>query len=104
MQIIDLNKYAEFKKEDKVLKLLHDSPSWRIISFNFEAGQELPVHSHDVDSEVAILVLEGEGYFTDGEKEWEAKPGSMLISRVSEPHGVKAKTRMRVLVLIAPPI
>lgn len=104
MQIVDLNEYAVFKKEERVLKLLHDSPSWRIISFNFEAGQELPVHSHDVDSEVMILVLEGEGYFTDGKQEIEAKPGSMLISKVSQPHGVKAKTRMRVLVAIAPPI
>jgi quercetin dioxygenase-like cupin family protein len=104
MQVIDLSEYAQFKEEGHVLKLLHDSPSWRIINFNFEAGQELPVHSHDVDSEVMILVLAGEGYFTDGEREVEAKPGSMLISKVSEPHGVKAKTRMRVLVAIAPPI
>ncbi|GBE55408.1 MAG TPA: cupin domain-containing protein [Euryarchaeota archaeon] len=104
MQIINLDEYAQFREDRYNLRLLHDSPGWRIINFNFEAGQELPVHSHDVESEVMILVLAGEGYFTGGESEVEVRPGSMLISKVSEPHGIKATTRMRVLVAIAPPI
>ena len=104
MQIINLDEYAQFRKDGYNLRLLHDSPNWRIMNFNFEAGQELPVHSHDVESEVMILVLAGEGYFTGGESEIEAKSGSMLISKVYEPHGIKATTRMRVLVAIAPPI
>jgi quercetin dioxygenase-like cupin family protein len=33
-----------------------------------------------------------------------AKPGNVLISEISEPHGLRAKTDMRVLVTIAPPI
>jgi hypothetical protein len=33
-----------------------------------------------------------------------ARSGDVLISDISEPHGVRAKTDMRVLVTIAPPI
>lgn len=33
-----------------------------------------------------------------------AGPGDVLISDISEPHGIRAKTDMRVLVTIAPPI
>jgi quercetin dioxygenase-like cupin family protein len=33
-----------------------------------------------------------------------AEPGDILISAIAEPHGLKAKTDMRVLVTIAPPI
>jgi len=41
--------------------LLYDSPNLRVLSFNFEPGQELPVHPHDADSEVTLMILEGEG-------------------------------------------
>jgi quercetin dioxygenase-like cupin family protein len=33
-----------------------------------------------------------------------ADPGDVLISDISEPHGVRAVTDMRVMVTIAPPI
>jgi quercetin dioxygenase-like cupin family protein len=33
-----------------------------------------------------------------------AQPGDVLISDISEPHGVRAKSDMRILVTIAPPI
>ena len=35
----------------------------RFSTFNFKAGQELPVHSHDIEGEVSLAVLEGEGDF-----------------------------------------
>ena len=61
--------------------------------------------SHDLDGELSIQVLEGEGFFL-GEKDSEiqAKKGDILISEIREPHGVRAKTQMRILVTIAPPI
>ncbi len=33
-----------------------------------------------------------------------AQPGDVLISDISEPHGVRAKSDMRIFVNIAPPI
>ncbi|MCX5883295.1 MAG: cupin, partial [Deltaproteobacteria bacterium] len=33
-----------------------------------------------------------------------ANPGDVLISDICEPHGIRAKTNLRVLVTIAPPI
>ncbi len=101
---IEIDEVAKFSKDRFGVELLHDSPNTRILLFCFEAGQELPVHSHDVESDVSICVLEGEGQFTGGEKDIPAKKGSLLVSPVSEPHGIKAKTRMKVLVSITPPI
>jgi quercetin dioxygenase-like cupin family protein len=85
--------------------LVHDSPYFKIINFNFKAGQELPVHSHDIEGQVSIAVLQGEGEFLakDGAT-LSAKPGDVLISEIAEPHGIRAKSDMRVLVTIAPPI
>jgi len=105
MKRVDL--YAENGFSDQGFKTftVHDSPYFKILNFNFKAGQELPVHSHDIEGQVSIAVLEGEGEFV-GEKGavLEAKPGNVLISEIAEPHGLRAKTDMRVLVTIAPPI
>lgn len=85
--------------------LVEDSEFFKIINFNLDAGVTFPVHSHDLDGELSILVLEGEGYFLGGEdKKIPAKAGDLLISQIREPHGVEAATKMRLLVTIAPPI
>lgn len=102
MKFIDLQEVAKFTSDKPFRELLFDSPNIRVLTFNFEPGQELPVHSHPADSEVALLILEGEGVFTGGPKEVPAKAGSLQIMSVSTPHGLKAKTRVRLLVLIAP--
>jgi quercetin dioxygenase-like cupin family protein len=50
-------------------------------------------------------VIEGEGFFLgEGDVEIAAKEGDILISEIREPHGVRAKTAMRILVTIVPPI
>lgn len=95
---------GKFKQEAFSILLVHDSPYFKIINFNFEPGQELPVHSHDIEGQVSILVLEGEGEFLGKDTSLPAKVGDVLISEIAEPHGIRAKTRLRVLVTIAPPI
>ncbi len=51
------------------------------------------------------MVIEGEGEFlADGDVTMPARTGNMLICDISEPHGVKAITDMRIVVTIAPPI
>jgi len=101
-----INLYEENDFNDLHMKrfLVHDSPYFKILNFNFKAGQELPIHSHEVDGQLSIAVLEGEGEFLGKDASLPAKPGDVLISDISEPHGVRAKSDMRVLVTIAPPI
>ena len=85
--------------------LVEDSPDFKIVNFNLDEGVTFPVHSHDLDGQLSIQVLEGDGFFLgDGESKVPAKKGDILISQIREPHGVRAKTKMRILVTIAPPI
>lgn len=105
MKKIDLYGSAGFDEKTHKTFLVHDSPYFKIINFNFKAGQELPIHSHDIEGQVSIAVLEGEGVFlAKDEATLPARAGDVLICDIAEPHGVKAKTDMRVLVTIAPPI
>ena len=102
-----LNLFEENDFSEKAFSkfLVHDSPYFKIINFNFQAGQELPVHSHDIEGQLSLVILEGEGEFLgkDGAS-IPAKTGDVAISEIAEPHGLKARTDLRLLVTIAPPI
>jgi quercetin dioxygenase-like cupin family protein len=105
MEKINFYEANDFSENGFKRLLIHDSPYFKILSFNFKAGQELPVHSHDIEGQVSLVVIEGEGEFLGGDGvSLPAKTGDVLISDISEPHGLKAKTDIRLLVTIAPPI
>lgn len=85
--------------------VVHDSEFFKIINFNIAAGRLFPVHSHDLDGQVSIHVIEGSGEFLgDNDVVIPAENGDILVSDIREPHGVKAETDMRIVVTIAPPI
>jgi quercetin dioxygenase-like cupin family protein len=106
MKILKLENTNEFTPG--VMKrffLVEDSPNFKIVNFNLDKGVTFPVHSHDLDGELSIQVLEGEGCFLgEDSTELPAIKGDILISQIREPHGVRATTKMRLLVTIAPPI
>lgn len=102
MKLFDLADTAKFSPDKPYRQLLYDSPNLRVLVFNFEPGQELPVHSHNADSEVSLLILEGEGIFLGGPEEITVKAGNLEIMPVTEPHGFKATSRARLLVFISP--
>jgi len=60
--------------------LVEDSPFSRS-SIQSRAGATFPVHSHDLDGQLSIQVIEGDGVFlgADG-AEIAAKTGDILIS------------------------
>ncbi len=104
MKSVSIYTEGEFKPESLARLLVHDSPYFKIINFNFEAGQELPIHSHDIEGQLSILIMEGEGEYLSNGDTIPAKAGDILICDIAEPHGLRAKSRMRALVTIAPPI
>lgn len=106
MDVIKLSETNEFTPGAmKRFMLVEKSEFFKIINFNLEAGVIFPVHSHDLDGELSILVIEGEGYFLgEGNTKIPAEKGDILISEIREPHGVEAKTNLRIVVTIAPPI
>ncbi|MBT8361404.1 MAG: cupin [Deltaproteobacteria bacterium] len=106
MKVLKLDETNEFTPGAmKRFFLVQDSPYFKIINFNLEAGVTFPVHSHDLDGDLSIQVLEGSGFFLgDQGAETPAGKGDILISQIREPHGVRAEKDMRILVTIAPPI
>ena len=105
MKVLNLADTTEFTPGAmKRFFLVEDSSSFKIINFNLDAGVTFPVHSHDLDGELSIQVLEGNGFFLgENGAEIPAGKGDILISEIREPHGVRAEEKMRILVTIAPP-
>jgi quercetin dioxygenase-like cupin family protein len=106
MKVIKLDETNEFiPGKMKRFFLVENSEFFKLINFNLKAGVTFPVHSHDLDGELSILVIEGNGFFLgEGDAEIPAKKGDILISQIREPHGVRAETDLRILVTIVPPI
>jgi len=103
LKLDDTNEYTSGAM--KRFFLVQDSEYFKIINFNLEAGVTFPLHSHDLDGDLSIQVLEGNGFFLgEGGTEIPAKEGDILVSQIREPHGVRAETNLRILVTIAPPI
>ncbi len=105
MKKLELSQTREFSPLGMKSIILHDSEHFKILNFNLIAGALFPVHSHDLDGQVSILVIEGEGAFLgDDDAVIPAVTGDLLVCDIREPHGVKATTDMRIMVTIAPPI
>ncbi len=104
MKKIQLDQTREFSPIAIKNFVLHDSAYFKIINFNIGAGQLFPVHSHDIEGQLSMIVIEGEGEFLGDDSSIPAKTGDMLVCDISVPHGVKARTDMRIIVTIAPPI
>ncbi len=105
MKKVNLYESGTFADKGFGKLLVHDSPYFKILNFNFKAGQELPIHSHDIEGQLSLVILEGEGEFLgkDGAT-LPARKGDVLIAEIAEPHGLRARTDLRLLVTIAPPI
>jgi quercetin dioxygenase-like cupin family protein len=105
MKQINLFEANDFADKGMKSLLVHDSPYFKILNFNFKPGQELPVHSHDIEGQLSLVILEGSGTFLgkDGASV-PGKTGDVVISEIAEPHGFRATTNVRLLVTIAPPI
>ncbi len=104
MKTLHLDETREFKEKAVKRFLLHDSPYFRVLNFNLQAGQVFPVHSHPAEGQLTIHVIEGSGDFlAENDAAIPAKTGDILVSDINEPHGVRAETDMRIVVTIAPP-
>jgi len=100
----NINEIATFNDDKMTVKVTHESMNMKQLLFCFKPGQELPVHSHDVDSEVIMTIVDGEGVVIEDKQEVPVKGGDILIAQVRVLHGIKAKTEMKVLVTITPPL
>jgi len=84
---IEVFKDGKFNDKAMGKLLVHDSPYFRVLNFNFKAVRNC-YPFHETEGQLSIVVLEGKGLFLgkDGQT-LPAETGDVLISDISEPHG-----------------
>ena len=103
MKVITLSEYQHFTAEKMKKNNIFETARFFCDVYCFEPGQEQKGHVHGEQDKV-YLVLEGEGTFKVGPNEQVLGPGQGTMAPAGEEHGVlnHTKTRLRVLVFVAP--
>lgn len=103
MKVITLSEYQHYTAEKMKKNNIFETARFFCDVYCFEPGQEQKGHVHGEQDKV-YLVLEGEGTFKVGPNEQVLGPGQGTMAPAGEEHGVlnHTKTRLRVLVFVAP--
>ncbi len=102
MRTLNIIENAEFNDNSMKKQMVNKGSSFYILNFNLKKGQELPLHHRDIDGELAIYIIEGEGVFLKEDGTFPAKKGEILIGNIREPHGLRAHTDMIAIAAVTP--
>ncbi len=84
----DYRKYISYSAEKACKIVLGEAPHSRATLWCLSPGQQIHPHVHAGDH--VWVVLEGEGFFLEGEEKKNAiGPGTVLIAPTGEAHGVE---------------
>ena len=78
-------------------RILHKDAKLNVTLFGFSAGQELSAHS--APTAAILYFLEGEAEVQLGEDKVNTQPGSFIYMPPMLPHGISAKTALRMLLV-----
>ena len=78
-------------------RVLHKDGKVNVTLFGFSAGQELSAHS--APTPAILYFLEGEAEVQLGEDKVNTQPGSFIYMPPMLPHGISAKTALRMLLV-----
>ena len=93
------NLQQEFALPEKGIlsQILHKDDYVNVTLFGFSAGQELSAHS--APTPAVLYFLEGEAEVQLGKDKVSAQPGSFVYMPPMLPHGISAKTALRMLLV-----
>jgi len=78
-------------------RVLHKDDRVNVTLFGFSAGQELSAHS--APTPAILYFLEGEAEVQLGEDKQNAQPGSFVYMPPMLPHGISAKSPLKMLLV-----
>jgi quercetin dioxygenase-like cupin family protein len=73
----------------------------RVLLMCLEPDQDIPVHRPAID--LTLIVLEGDGEMTAGDRESPVSPGAVVVVPAGAARGLRAKGRLVALAVASPP-
>ena len=94
-----VNLQTEFTLPEKGIlsRVLHKDEHANVTLFGFSAGEALSAHS--APTPAILYFIEGEAEVQLGDDKVSAKPGSFIYMPPMLPHGISAKTAVRMLLV-----
>ena len=95
--LADLQTEFTLPEQGILSRVLHKDEHANVTLFGFSAGETLS--SHSAPTPAVLYFLEGEAEVLLGEDKVNAKPGSFVYMPPMLPHGISAKTPLRMLLV-----
>ena len=89
---------ADVPTDGILSRTVYEDPTLKVVMFGFDTGQELSEHTASVPA--IIEVLEGQAELRLGADVVQAGPGAWARMEANLPHAVKAKTPVKMLLLM----
>jgi quercetin dioxygenase-like cupin family protein len=97
-KVASLEALIDYQQGAVVSRTVIDKPAGTVSLFAFDAGQGLSEHTAPFDA--LVHVLDGEVKITLAGKSHTVKKGDMLIMPANVPHGLKAVTPFKMLLVM----
>ena len=94
-QVLKLAELVSYQEGSVVSRQITKADAGNVTLFAFDAGQELSEHTAPFDA--LAQILEGEVEIRISGKLYLLNAGEVIILPANEPHGVKAKTKFKML-------
>jgi quercetin dioxygenase-like cupin family protein len=95
--LANLQKEIALPEKGILSQVIHKDGYVNVTLFGFAAGQELSAHS--APTPAVLYFLEGEAEVQLGKDKVSAQPGSFVYMPPMLPHGISAKTALRMLLV-----
>jgi len=95
--LANLQKEIALPEKGILSQVIHKDDFVNVTLFGFAAGQELSAHS--APTPAVLYFLEGEAEVQLGKDKVSAQPGSFVYMPPMLPHGISAKTALRMLLV-----
>ena len=97
-KILDLHNFVEYNEGAVVSKTIIKKTAGTLTLFAFDKGQALSTHAAPFDA--LVQVLEGEVDIEISGKSYILKDGQSIIMPANEPHGLKALTKFKMMLVM----
>jgi quercetin dioxygenase-like cupin family protein len=94
-QVLKLAELVSYQEGSVVSRQITKADAGNVTLFAFDAGQELSEHTAPFDA--LAHIIEGEVEIRISGKLYLLNAGEVIIMPANEPHGVKAKTKFKML-------
>ncbi|MFW5780037.1 MAG: cupin domain-containing protein [Bacillota bacterium] len=97
-KVLKLEDQVQYHKGQIVSKTLQQNEKVSMTLFSFYKGEE--ISSHESNGDAMVMVLDGKGKFTVGDKEHIAQKGQTLVMPKKIPHAVIAEENFKMLLIV----